>query len=431
MPFDFVLPPSLPSSMRFPKTSSTRVFNGRIMYFLRAEMGEFCFEKEFEVMSVPLPTDLVPCLVEPTTYELRSLGILNRGLFSMGANVENSRVGRGGTLRVSVASRNDTSVDLTRVRVKLVELIEYKARTDKATLKSDLEKLKDIDLPGVNRTKAPKEQVRRSTSGRNRQDRTSVYHSIYEDLASRNNRFDIVVPKQARDSYNGSLITISHYLKITFFTKSLAENPSTKIPIVIGNARDREQNQPFVLPGHQPGEPIAATVVFDEEISDNETIVSEFIPMVVAYILDPAATGSETPEQRPSRPNDATILMSSHPILDPTAPTESMILENDMENIMGDESPTGRLVNSDLSPPRRSRLGDVGAPSSPQRHAGYSPFQMYNGPSSPAHNMGRQRLPSYSYDTESDITAMSDRPQRLGAAYPYSDAELHDLYYRS
>lgn len=419
IPFHFALPSSLPSSLKFPNTSSGRVFNGRIKYYLRAELGDFCFEKEFQVVSAPLPSDVVPCLAEPTTHELRSLGVLNKGFLSVGASVENSRVGRGETLRVSVASRNDTSVDLNRVRVKLVELIEYKALTEKATMKLDLEKLKDIDLPGLEKMKAPKEQVRRSIRKGHRQDRATVYGSIYADLVSRNNRFDIVVPKWARDTYDGNLITISHYLKITFFTKSLAENPSTKIPIIIGNTRDREQ-QGSIVAERQPNEPIA-TIIFDEEISDNDTTVevgsrAEFIPMADAFILD-----QNGPEQRPPGTNEAFIL-PSHRMIDPTAPTESMILDNDLHNVMCDESMGESSDTAFLTPPRRSRLGETASVPyySPQSHTGYSPFQMYNGPSSPVHHGQRQRFPSYSYDTESGIISVGESPQRLGAACPNS-----------
>jgi hypothetical protein len=419
MPFEFALPSSLPSSLKFPKPG--RAFNGRIMYYLRAELGDFCAEKEFQVTSAPLPSDVVPCLVEPTTHELRSLGVLNKGFLSVGASVENSRVGRGETLRVSLASRNDTSVDLNRVRVKLVELIEYKAITEKATVKVELEKLKDIDLPGLDKTKVSKEEVRRSLRGGHKQDRAAVYRSIYEDLVSRNNRFDIVVPTLAQDTYDGNLITISHYLKITFFTKSLTDNPSTKIPIIIGNSRDREQQQ-SVVPDRQPNEPIA-TVIFDEEISDNDTTVevgsrAGFIPMADAFMLE--QHDNDSPEQRPPGPNETTLFpQAAYRMLDPTAPTESMIIDNDLQNVMCDDSTVDSGARY-LTPPRNPRLGGSSS-HLPQRNVGYSPFQMYNGPGR------RERLPSYSYDTESGITTVCDTPQRLGAACPDSPGGNSDV----
>jgi hypothetical protein len=57
---------------------------------------------------------------------------------------------------------------------------------------------------------------------------------------------------------------------------------------------------------------------------------------------------------------------------------------------------------------------------------GYSPFEMYNTPSGPA---PRQRLPSYSYDTESGITTLSDTPQRLGAAGPLTPGRTVDSHW--
>lgn len=406
IPFEFVLPSSLPSSVKFP--GGGRGFTGRIHYHLRAHLGDFTIDQPFEIVSAPLPSDIVPCLVEPTTHELKSFGVLKKGHLSVGASVENSRVGKGETLRVSVASRNDTSVDLTRVRVKLVELIEYKAYSEQATLKEDLEKLKDIDLPGLEKRKASKEEVRRNIRGEYEQNKRSIFRQIYEDLVSRHNHFDIVVPQDARDSYDGNLITISHYLKITFFTKASTDNPSTKIPIVIGSPSTQEQQE---QPARQSDEPIA-TVIFDEDLgddhSDTDTTVevgsrAEFLPMAEAQILGPY--GADQQEQYPP---DDTIYPRSPARINPSAPTESMILEHEMLQ-MNDDSTVESDAAQFTSPPRRHHLG---GPTSPQRPAGYSPYHMYNTPTG-----GRQRLPSYSYDTESGITTLSDTQQRLGGAH--------------
>jgi Arrestin (or S-antigen), C-terminal domain/Arrestin (or S-antigen), N-terminal domain len=418
-PFDFALPSSLPASVKV-SGSGRGGYNGRIYYHLRAQLGDLLVDRSFEVISAPLPSDIVPCLVEPTTHEVKAFGLLNKGFLSVGASVENSMVGRGQTLRVSLASRNDTSVDLTRVRVKLVELVEYRAFSEKATIKLDLEKLKDINLPGLHKSKVTKQQVRENIRCGFDHNKRAVYRSLYQDMVSRHNRFEIVVPKDARDSYDGNLITISHYLKITFFTNdSTTDNPSTKIPIIIGNASRRERQATRARPERLPNEPIA-TVISDDDFSDTATTVevgsrAEFAPMADAYLFD--SYNGATPELRPLGPND-TIFLDTPVFLDPSAPSESMILDHDMHrNYSIDEDST---IESDIASFRlpvvsRSRLGDF--PSSPHRPitTGYIP-QMYN---TPAGGHGRrERLPSYSYDTESGITTLSDSPQRLGAAYP-------------
>jgi hypothetical protein len=384
-------------------------------------------DRPFQVTSAPLPSDVVPCWVEPMTHEIKAFGVLNKGFLSVGASVENSRVGRGETLRVSLASRNDTSVDLTRVRVKLVERVEYRAYSEQGTIKVDLQKLKDINLPGLHKSKVTRQQVRNNIRGGYEQNKRTVYRSLYEDLVSRHNRFELVIPESARDSYDGNLITISHYLKITFFTKASTDNPSTKIPIVIGTAPCREGR---VVPERCEGqqlEPIA-TVIFDDDTSDAETTVevgsrAEFAPMADAYILDQHYGPSH--EQRPPGRNDDTVPPDSPMYLNPSAPSESMILEHDMDlnGILRDHDSKPAPLSSS---PHRTRLGDPPSAQPRVTAMGYSPFEMYNTPSGPA---PRQRLPSYSYDTESGITTLSDTPQRLGAAGPLTPGRTVDSHW--
>jgi hypothetical protein len=186
-------------------------------------------KRDFLVASAPLPADIVPCIAPPTTHDLNFFGFVQKGFISVGASVDNSRVGRGQTLRVSVASRNNTSVDIERVGVRLVELIEFRAKDHMGTMKVELRPLKYIDdFPGLIKTHAREVDVRRSIR-QGLGNLEATYQAIYEDLVSGGNQFDVVVPKHARDSYNGSIIQISHYLKITFVMKALVENPSTRI----------------------------------------------------------------------------------------------------------------------------------------------------------------------------------------------------------
>ena len=74
----------------------------------------------------------------------------------------------------------------------------------------------------------------------------SKYREIYKDLISGENQFNIIIPNYARDSYSGNLMTISHYVKVTFFTQGgrlVMENPSLKIPVIIGYAKEEEEKK--------------------------------------------------------------------------------------------------------------------------------------------------------------------------------------------
>ncbi len=409
IPFDFVLPSSLPSSVRFPDEFSGRGITGYIHYCLVAELGKFRQEKEVQIASAPFPSDIVPCLAEPTTHHVRSFGMLDKGYLSVGASVENARVAPGETLRVSVACRNETSVDLNRVRVKLMESIEYKAHTKSATLQVELKKFKDIHLPGLDKIRSSKEDLQRNNIRGREESQTVIYHSIYQDLVSRHNRLDIVVPEWARDTYDGSLISISHYLEITFFTKALVDNPSTKTPIVIGNRRNSKHQTDG---GERQPEERIATILRDEEFVVNQSIIevgsrARLIPIANAVLVDPDYLASQEPS--PPRPREIFVLPPEH-TLNPTAPTESMLIEHDVMRHAKNDGLT--LQSAPLRPPQGSELRQQKY--MPPGRAHYSPFQL-NHESSPRQ---MHQLPSHLYTAERKTTSASNTSNRLGAAVP-------------
>ena len=372
------------------------------------------------MVSAPLPADIVPCIAQPTTHELRSLGFLNKGFLSVGASVENSYVGRGQTLRVSIASRNDTSVDIGRVRVKLMELIEYKAQEEKETSKVELQKLKDIDhLPGLVKAHSPVGDVRRNILQGLGRSMEATYQSIFEDLVSGENQFDLVVPTHSRDSYNGNLITISHYLKITFITKALVENPSTKIPIVIGNPGNNPELQTSQAT-RRPNEPIA-TVIIDEEIptqeerDDIDIVVgsrAEEFPMATAVLLNHQNSNRQSREHptstAPLFPYDEKHdefnydsneppSMLPPPVV-PSAPPESLLrqVDNNVTDDASFESEVHNYLPSSFVAPHHAH-------SLPHQQSSYPPNDLYN-----THPM-RQRVESYTYDDTSVEESMRHR----------------------
>ena len=288
-------------------------------------------------------------------------------------------------------------ITIKYVKVKLIELIQYSAAEDedrsiqqqqqqqRKTVKVTLYERENIELPNIckERRKSRAEikklvrkrrqqvQQRRGYGNNNDGDgdddvsTMSTYQSIYHELISNvnntsnhgntdeaatvnNNHISIDVPDYARDSYSGKLVSISHYLKITFCTNSFtADNPSTKIPIIIGNrcsTAPRHHRSIQQLQQHQHQRqglqtldvPIATplnghsnrtttrtarqTTVEDDAAStwDVESIATE-VPMVHAVLLDqnsnivqttllnPMSTSSVSAEER-------TIILESHEV---------------------------------------------------------------------------------------------------------------------
>ena len=171
----------------------------------------------------------------PTTFQLKSFGILHKGSIAIGAGVSNSQVGRGQRLQVALASRNDSDIDVDRVQVKLVELITCRADSQEVARKNVLILLKDVDLPALSKKAGfAKSQARNHRPSREWIEATN--QQINRGLSSQENMLPLEIPAFALDSYNGKLVQISHYIKVTFYTKkTLTENPSAKLPIWIGN----------------------------------------------------------------------------------------------------------------------------------------------------------------------------------------------------
>jgi hypothetical protein len=306
LPFEFLLPMSLPSSTQFPNVNS-KTFSGRIQYFLTATVADLQTRLVVRIMSAPLPPSVIPCISHPTTHELKQAKLLKKGSLTVATCVENTHVGRGEHIKVSVACRNSSTVDIERVQIKLIELIEYKAQDENRSLKLHLRSMKDIHLRGLDKSRS-KDFIHSSTriNGRNSSiavDMSSIHRHLLRGLMSGENQFSVLVPSTARDTYDGCLLKISHYLKITFITRTLVDNPSFKLPVVIGTPNpDADHQQRH----RAPNEPIATVVIGDSpalltptripEPSDESTVeVGSDIPMTDAIILD---TESE-PEQNP------------------------------------------------------------------------------------------------------------------------------------
>ena len=447
-PFEILLPASLPSSTQFPRTEGNK-FRGRIQYKLRAEIGELSFSKVFQVVSCRMNDDIVPYIVQPTTHEILQSKFLGKGSVSIAACVDNSHVGRGQNLNGSVSGKNYSSVDIERISIKLVESIEYnvcfKGRT--SVLKNVLVETKDVNLSGFSKYR----NYSSRTSKRQVNERIhSTHKEILRNLVSGGeNQFELIVPNSARDTYDGNLIKISHYLKVAFQTKLSVTDICTKIPIMIGSPRQkisecrvvsRMSNEQFAavvgqdtIPLENSGLcgksssvedgyniPIANLVI----LSPNESV--HHIGGSAAFFHDKISDNNDDLDQY-----DCDMIDRLNPI--PSAPDESLFGQDYLPAPL--KEITGRLSFLDLSTHNNS---------SPR--STYMPYEMYsNTPhrergnsigdrsmiesiaeSSYAQEPFRQRIESYSYDDEttvSDFTEQPDRPD-IGHAQQYLTPSL-------
>jgi hypothetical protein len=140
-------------------------------------------------------------------------------------------------LEVSLACRNDATVNIQRVQVKIVELLHWKTGVDgedrSATEKRVLVDLNDVDLPGLLKSRRDRSEVRDSIK-KNSMSLSRDQQDLHEDLLSGYNKILLNIPQGARDTYRGQLVDISHYIKIKLITNSLTDCPFAKIPLKIG-----------------------------------------------------------------------------------------------------------------------------------------------------------------------------------------------------
>jgi len=234
-PFSVMLPDSLPSSTSYPP--GTNNMGLRIQYKMIGSIGKLHQKQPISIMSAPVPDIKVPAMIQPTSFALNSMGLFKKGTCTLGASVEDTHIGRGLSLDVHLACRNDSTENIRRVEVRLVETVQWHStpgtfgHTRTAVL--DLLHMNDIDLPGLSKERKNRREVRRSNSNRSLQE--STYSEIFQDLGSNDNKIKLIVPTSARDSYSGQLIKIWHHLEIKLLTGRMANNPVTKVPIRIGS----------------------------------------------------------------------------------------------------------------------------------------------------------------------------------------------------
>lgn len=190
-PFSVDLPDSLPSSAHF----GGRPNECSVQYKCVAQMGRAREELSFSVASADMQNVRVPCFLEPTTQEVKSMGILLKGSISCGAGVENTYIGKGQQVALSVACRNDTTVDIERVCYKVVESIYWKCNEGyTCRLKKVLVPMTELNLPGLVKRRKSKSEFRQDQRAGPGALRQSNYREIYEELSSGQNLVWIQIP---------------------------------------------------------------------------------------------------------------------------------------------------------------------------------------------------------------------------------------------
>ena len=229
----------------------------RVQYQLQACLGKVEACVDIHVNSSPLPLDEpFPFLVQPISFPISTLNVIKQGEVVLGARVAETAVGRGEKIKLRLACRNDSTIDIRRVAVKLLENVEWTVEAQGLNRKATktLVHMRDIDLPSLSRDGKDRTEVRRLS--KNTGQRHATYQAIYDELSSATEDVEIFVPEISRDSYDGQIVKVNHVLTIKLQTRSLSSNASISIPIRVGTPRsvgetNRERQATTEIQGSQ------------------------------------------------------------------------------------------------------------------------------------------------------------------------------------
>ena len=227
-PFEFLLPESIPSSADGGKNEDMFAIQYKLTLSASTKQRQInnLIKHYFLVTSKPLPNVRVPSHIEPKMLPIGTFGI-GKGKLAFAAHVDDTHVGRGTEVVIRLAAQNmSTTTDIERVEIALEENATWMAKNRRSYANRVVTSLNDVDLPGIVREK------RTTTAAA---DADYVLSKLRTDVALDDNIVILDVPKSCKDTYGGSLISISHELKITLYTKNLVSNPTVTIPLKIGS----------------------------------------------------------------------------------------------------------------------------------------------------------------------------------------------------
>ena len=204
-PFSFDVPVTMPSSVRIKKGS---ISWAQVRYTIRALFigsgpgRTVVSERTLSVISAPRPPDPVPFMVDPNTSVVKNAIGVSKGSITFGVYLENTRVGRSEELKIAVACRNDTTIDIERVQVKLNEICEWKINGQHESLVQTLATIPKVFV-GDELDRRPKKDIKDiEKSGIKTQ---QAYLDIFSDITSRKNVAVLKVPEVSQNYFETSV----------------------------------------------------------------------------------------------------------------------------------------------------------------------------------------------------------------------------------
>jgi hypothetical protein len=242
-PFSMYLPGNIPPSLLYK--DKEHLEGCSVNYHLAAEFDSYpCSVREVSIVGQPLSNKLYPAQVGPTVLPLTKqptsvsswmnmwtnndnshphIGAM--GSIVLAAKVGNTHIGKGQVLKFSTAVRNRSSMlDIESIQATIVERITSK-RCDSTCLAS-------VNCAGIPTLHYKKQEQPASSP---KTDTTMQVDDVLSsemqaEMASPRNTLELKVPLNARDSYAGKLIQVSHHLVITAIMSAAPVSANTNHP---------------------------------------------------------------------------------------------------------------------------------------------------------------------------------------------------------
>lgn len=253
-PFSAVLPPGLPSSM----SASGGKNKCGIHYSVTVRLSRPGITKwdvttkvPFILLAQALPAS-GPLYAQPKTTPINLCCCCGRGSMTVGAVVNETVLGRGQTVGVGIAVKNESSVKVGLLYVQIKEIVTWSAQGHGGSVSRELARAEFSPqmIDGVTELSKDARKARRL-------DAESMYQTsmeLYETLMSGKQRSDLTILSDARDTYVGEVLSVRHFVRVVLTTPALMTTPTLSVPV-----RIQEH------PGAEPAAGMLAAVPFDAE----------------------------------------------------------------------------------------------------------------------------------------------------------------------
>jgi len=233
LPFEIELPDSLPSTIVEANSPGTEFCS--IEYGIEAELqgcenpADYICRYRVVVLGKPLPKDPVPYMntlsSDVANTSLRRLYLAKEfgkvGQLIVGVLMPDTLLDRGEDCMIALSCRNRTDFDITHIRAEIRETFRWSAQ-DLVEQRTIVISSFELGLfADVNKSKY----------------KATVEHDLDEiqtELREAKHSFTVKIPKNAHDTFSGTLIKVSHEIIVDFETSHDQSNPRLAIPIQVG-----------------------------------------------------------------------------------------------------------------------------------------------------------------------------------------------------